>query len=410
MKAKSISYFSLVLLFIFNSFLHPVIAQPPAQGPPPLPGTTTNELGNYIVIDLVKTTIQRNVDTINARIDRQSEASGVKANLGFTVKIFKPGMSVTTLKDQPNQNVVRFAFMIEYNVTGISYKGIPYFSRKINQSIDVIVSCKNWFAPPGNIHIAASIEKPFLDNAVFGEQVLDFFITKTLTDFVDNEIRQLLPDAFSTFINVKNTPCSCLGIESGDLPDYRNGSIKFAYKKRLIVDGGGTTTGANSVTITLKSIKRLAARSIDGQILYTPLENIQIELYGNQTLRTASVNQINEGEERVLNIQEISIGRPADDGTVVLIANIAQLPAFTKDTRFVVFGINTNFGNGIQKLVIQKSYWEKSQGLPNDKKSKPVERKMNAYELTVQVNTRTNSVQPGKGAGPKYPGNNKKGN
>jgi hypothetical protein len=402
MKTKVLRWLFFLILFSNNLFSSLINAQPPAQGPPlpPLPGVVTNELGNYIIIDLLKTTIQINVDTINAIINRQSETTKVKAHLSFTSKVFKPSMSATTLTDQPNQNVVRIPFMIEYTVSDISYNGIPYFSRKINQSIAVSVSCRNWFAPPGNIHITTTVEKPYLDNATFSEQAVNYFIGNLVSDFVDSKIRQILPGAFSTYSNAKNSPCSCLGIESGDAPDFRNGSIKYSYKKPFAGGGGGTSTGVNNVVITLKSIKRLPARSTDGQILYNPSENIQLELYGNNTLQTSMLDGFNEGEERLLNVPAIIVNRPANDGSVILIANITQLPAFTKDTRFSVLGINTNFGNGTHKLVIQKSYWEKAGGLPGGKVNKPVERKVNAYELTIQIDARPNSAQPDNRPGP----------
>lgn len=367
-------------------------AQPPALGPPqpPLPGVVNSEIGNFIIINMLKNTIQTNIDTINARISRQSGSTGVKAHLSFTSKVFKPGMSTTTLPDQPNQNVVRIAFMIEYNITDISYHSIPYFSRKLSQSITVIVSCKNWFAPPGTINITAVIEKPYPDDASFAEQVLNFFIANTLTGMVDSNLRQTLPNAFSITSTVPNSACSCLGVDAGQEPTYTNGAIKYAYKK--IFKPMGTTTALNNVTITLKSIKRLPARDGSGQVLYAAKEDIQVEFYANQTLRSATLSQVADGEERVLNVPVITISKPANDGMVVLIGNILQTGTFQKDTRFVVFNRNGNFGNGTQKLIVQKSYWQRPQRLPGGGMTKPLEMKVNAYELTVQINVSSQAM------------------
>lgn len=70
----------------------------------------------------------------------------------------------------------------------------------------------------------------------------------------------------------------------------------------------------------------------------------------------------------------------------MLIANVIQNVAVgtqPTDSAFLVFGKDTNFGNGTQKIRIQKSY-----STPADPKTgaKPLRTFVDAYELTVQVN------------------------
>lgn len=384
----------IALLSLFVLFTLALTAQPPAQGPPP-PGDPYQSIGVGIITSLLKGAIQQTVDSTNARIERQSESTGVKARLSFTYKIFKPGMSVTTFQDRPNQNIVRIAYSVDFDVTNIRYHGIPYFSRKINQSIEVNVACKNWFTDNGVINIATKVDKPFLDNASFAEQALNFFIGNTLLNLVDSKMRQTLPDAFKTSTNWPNSTCNCLSVDSGSAPHYEFGEVKFALKKGFKPPIG---TAFDQATVTLKSIKRLAARDNTGNALYTPMEDIQILFYANQTLRVANLTQMKEGEERPLNVQSIIFPRPAPNGLIVLIGNVEQQNSNNiTDSRFAAFNKTVNYGHGVQKLIVQKSYWLKPQRLPNGQMTKPLEVKVNAYEFTVQINAPVPVVINSKG-------------
>lgn len=373
-----------ILACCFSSHLH---AQSPSQGPPPppLPGVPNNELGTFLIINQVKTSLQTAVDTINAVIDRKKPETGVDANLGFSYKLYKPGMSVSTYTDQPNFNMVRMSFSVEFNITGIRYHGIPYFGRKMFQNIEVNITCKNWFNPPGHLNVAVKVDRPYLDNASFAEQALNFFFANTFTDIVDSRLKQMLPAGFSTMTNIPNSDCSCLGVLPGTAPNYTDGSILYSYKKIKVMGVTGASIN-NTVTITPLSIKRLNARSLNGEVLYAPSENIEVELYGNHVLRVASLTDMKEGDTRSLGMQPIVLDKPGNNGMIVLIGNITQQSgSYIKESRYAVFKKAQNFGNGTQKLIIQKSYWTKPQRLPGGGMTKPTEVKVNAYEITIQV-------------------------
>lgn len=377
------------LLLLLNTLLmQTLLAQPPAQGPPP-PTAPIIELGTFIIINTVENSIQTTVDSTNARIQRDKPTSDVNAKISFSYKVFKPSMSVTTLPDKPNQNVVRIAFMVTYDVTDIRYKGIPYFSRKINQSIEVITSCKDWFTNNGLLNVSANIDPPYLDNASFAEQALNFFIGNTLLNYVDSKIRNTLPGAMRTSSNIPTSPCNCLSVNSGtEAQRYTDGAILFALKKGPRPPIGGGTTVFNNASVSLMKIKRLQARSFPGNaILYNEVEDIQFEFFANHTARVVSLTGFRENQEKTFNLPTIIFSKPKDDEMVVLIANIEQLPLTSakKDTRFAVFKKVNSFGNGTQKLIITKSFWTKPERLPGGGMSKPREVKVNAYELTVQV-------------------------
>lgn len=399
MKTNISRQLYLLLLFLTTLSIHTTLAQdyPPAQGPP-LPTAPITELGSFILINMVENTIKNTIDSANAKIQRDKPTTGVNAKVSFSYELHKPNMTTTMLKDQPNQNVLWFPFSITYNITDIRYKGIPYFSRKIYQSIDVNVSCKDWFTNNGVLNVAANIQQPYLDGASFGEQVLNFFIANTLTNYVDGKIRSTLPGAMRSSTSIPTSPCNCLGVNSGTQAQrYKDGSIQFALKRGPRVPIG---TAFNMADVTLLSIKRLTTRSFPNrEILYKEVEDIQLLFYVNNTLRVAEVNQIKEGETRNLTVQKVSFSKPKDTENIVLIANVEQLPLMgdNKDSRFAIYNKNTNFGKGTQRMVVTKSYWEKPQKLPGGGMTKPREVKIDAYELTVQINIPAPEVSTTRG-------------
>ena len=189
----------------------------------------------------------------------------------------------------------------------------------------------------------------------------------------------MLPAAFQTIVNLP-LHCNCLGVDPGTGPAYDDGEIRFSY----IAPPFKLPTPYNTITVTLQSIKRLPAHDDGGSILYSPEEDIQLELYANQDMRSAVLDNMIENEERILDVGTITINRPKSNELLVLIANIRQLP-YTVDSRFVILKDNTNFGNGPQTIIIQKTYWQKPFRLPNGEMSKPVQRAVDAYEIKLYV-------------------------
>lgn len=359
---------------------------PPAQGPS-LPPTPPTKIPSFILINMVENTIKTTVDTVNAKIQRDKPNTGVNAKVSFSYTLNKPQMSTTRYKDQPNQNVVWFPFRVTYHVTDISYHGIPYFSRNIFQNIEVYVSCKDWFTDNGVLNVMADIEQPYLDNASFGEQALNFFIANTLTNFVDSKIRTSLPGAMRSSSSIPTAPCNCLGINSGTpAAKYKDGEVLYGLKKSIRPPIG---TALNQASVNVLNIKRLNARSfLNNEVLYYPAEDIQVLFYVNNTLRVTQLSQVKEGETRPLNMQSVAFTSPGDAQNIVLIANVeqTQFNATQKDTRYTVYNKSNNFGKGTQKIIVSKSFWEKPRKLPGGGMTKPREVKVDAYELTVQIN------------------------
>ena len=352
---------------------------PPAQGPPP-PADPFSTFATSVIINFLKTTIQTTIDTINAQTIRDAESSNIQAHLSFTLQTFAPGMSTTTYPNRPNQNGVRIAFIVSYDVTGIRYHGIPYFSRKLGQSIELFVSCNNWFTDHGTLAITSHADRPYLDGSSFAEEALNFFIAHTLTDLVDAKLRARLPNGSNSFTPIPTSPCNCLGVTSGAAPNYTDGSINFKKVNRPVVP-----ESVLDATVTIQSIKRLSAR-VGGAPYYKEVEDIQLEFYVNQTMRVAQVTGMREGDERALSLQTVTVPHPGPNSMIVLIANVTQQPLLSQsDTRFYVFKKDVNFGSGTQQLIVTKTYWEPPQRLPDGSMTKPIQGQVDAYQVTVLI-------------------------
>lgn len=354
---------------------------PPALGPPP-PDEPFRHFGTFILIDKVKEAVKETVDGLNAKIESDKDSTHIEAHVSFDITTFKPRMSTSQFSDRPNENVVRISFIVSYDVTGIKYRGIPYFDRKMGQSIDADVSCNNWFTDQGRLLMAAHVDKPHLEGPSFGEEALNIFVNHTLTDRVDSELRKRLPEGFSRFQNLEEnedpdwSKCNCLSVTPGTAPTYRDGDINYRKTRvRLPIPT------ASDGSVTFQSIKRLPARSPSG-VLYDDVEDIQLALYVNHTLRTVQLQGMREGDERSLAVDPVGLPREI---LLVLICNVEQLSSSHKDTGFRVFTEETNFGYGTQKIVVKKTYWDPPQRLPDGSLTKPTEVHVDGYEITALI-------------------------
>ena len=355
------------------------ISQPPAQGPLP-PGAPSANVALSIIFNRVKAVVQTTLDSVNAKISRDVSSTGIQAHISFSFTTYKPYMTVTKYMDRPNENVVKIPFIYNYDVTGIRYHGLPYFSRKLSQSIDIFVSCDKWFTNQGSIKFTTRADRPYQDANSFAEEALNFFIAHTLSDVVDSKIRQAMPAALTEFQG-SSFACNRLGVDGGTAPAYTDGQINFKKINFPI-----SLPAANDVTITLKTIKRLSAHTIRGAVLYNATEDIQLGIYANQSFSSLQLSAMTEGEERTLTMNPIVLGPLGGNASLVLICNIEQQTSFQKDSRFRVFTRQNNFGNGIQKIIVTKTYPEPPHRLPNGLMTKPTERQVNAYEITAVIN------------------------
>lgn len=361
----------------------PCLAQPPAQGPPPPRPDDLRSETMAVVINGVFQGIQKAVDSANAKIARDADKTNVQAQVSYSATVGKPMMTATQNISTPNENQIWIPFIVSYDVSGIRYHGIPYFSRKIGQSIDVYIRCHRWYTQTGALTATFALQPAYLDGTSIGEDALNFFIAHTLTDFVDSKLRASLPGAPTTTDTISLQPCACLGVDPGNEANtYKDGSIEYSLPRRQHIVVGGF----NQASVKVQSIKRLQAR-VNGAIYYQPSEDVHLDLYVNQTLSSAEVKGMKEGDERTLNIQPVTFQSPTGDGTIVVIGNVVQEQGgYETDSQFMAFGHAQNFGNGTQKLIVRKSYWIPAHRLPDGSMTKPMQSFVDAYELTLLVN------------------------
>ncbi len=364
-------------------------AQPPAQGPPPPRPNDVRSVVMSAIVNGVLLAIQQGVDSTNAHIARDANSTGISAHVSFSAIVNQPNLLPTQNITTPNENQVWNAFIVTYNVTDIRYHGIPYFDRQIGQSIDVFTRCSGWFTSHGALTTTTSLQPAYLDGASFSEEALNFFIANTLTNLVDSKLRASLPGGGGRRDTISLVPCGCLGLDPGSQSkNYVDGAILFSLPPKHTV----VTTAFNQASVTLQRIKRLPA-SGNGGILYLPSEDLRLNVYINQTLRSLEVLAMKEGDDRALSVQPVTFPKPSGDETVVIIGNTVQeLESDLTDSQFMVFGKAQNFGNGVQKLVVQKVYWTQPQTLPNGQRTKPTKNYVDAYELTFQINIPNSEV------------------
>ncbi len=382
MKTSSILNAVAIGIFLFLLSMGPLLkAQPPAQGPP---ATDANgeALGISLISGIIKAQLDNLIQITNTDIQNNSGQTKVKATLSYTMKMYKPAMSSTQVMDSPNEQVVRIPYSIEYTIKDIKYKGIPYFSRKLHQSITVFVSCNQWFSNNGNLKARFNADRPVLDEASFAEEALNFFIGNTLLDFVDNKIKTLLPPPMTQVFDAPTFRCNCLGVNSGTSPKYEDSEILYQLQN---IPPELTTN--NLITIKLDNIRRLAAKDDNNKTLYAESEDLQLVFYANNKEQVFQLQNMKEGDVHAFEAETMIASKKRSKDRLVLIGRLdyTSLGQFVTESNFKVFQKSANFGNGKQKLIIKKTYFSKPFKLPNGNMSKPKELKRDAYELNFTI-------------------------
>jgi hypothetical protein len=374
-----------LILLSIAVFSLPVSAQPsPPLGPPEVPaGIPSNDLGLSLFIGMVKTKLQTAIGQVNHSIDSMSSSTGVKATLSHTITTRVPRMDNTTSYQMPNEKFARIDFNVVYTISNISYHSIPYFSRKLFQSIAVTMACNKWFTTEGSVSMKARAEKPLLDQASFSEQALNFFIANTLSNLVDRKLNSILSGMGGTLasIDFSNIKCNCMSLTPGIAPNFENGFIRFAYKTSKGDFAAAETS--NNLTISFKSIKRLPITGFPDPVD----EAIRVEFYANHSSDLANVNAIRAGQELVVEDKSVKISRPGNDGMLVVIANITSTATNGSLTysNSLVFRKDKNFGTGMQKLIVMKAIDLPASTGPDGRPIKPRTVYWPQYELIFEI-------------------------
>ncbi len=176
-----------------------------------------------------------------------------------------------------------------------------------------------------------------------------------------------------------------LAPQTDGAPNYGDATINWQYVKPKVTISSSVSV-LNTETITLQSITRLVAHGLGGVIEYQPTEDITLQLYVNQTLKSIHIGTMKENDIYNFTGQSVSFPKPADDGNVVIFADILQNTySNIEDTQFGVYAKNVNFGSGTQTIIVTKTYWMPVGSLPGGGITKPIKVTIPAYEIKFQV-------------------------
>lgn len=372
-----------------------VIAQPPAEGPSPT-GSQFSSLPMSVVLGIFEETVQTTLDTLNAQIQRQKDSTNISAKVSYSYINFSAGMVATLLTDRPNENQVHMPIMVTFTIGSIRWHGIPYFDRKIYETIDFYAGCHNWPTGKGFLQLVFNAQQPYQDGYSFGEEALDFFITNTLSNYVDGQIQGKLRGAGLTTIPDNLAVCNCLGVTPGTEASnhYKDAEVRFSYNKPRVVIGGGAILANHNETVTIQSIRRLAAHDNYNTPLYQPVENITLQVYVNESEKVIQVGNMKEGDVFTIQNAVVTLPVPVDTGMLVIIADVVQNTYnYVEDSEWDVFKKNANFGNGAQQLTVTKSYFEQPRSIPGGGISKPIKVTVGAYEISMLVSIPNNDAR-----------------
>lgn len=386
-----------------------LFAQPPPLGPP-APRAPIRDFGvQAILTAMVRGKINQSLADANQMASKNPDVRAKVSLSNFNA--YAPGLSATQYTDRPNERYVRVAYIAQYRIhdieknTSAGWVGVPV-ERHLSQAIELRTFCDRWHTGRGNLKIAAVIDKPYLENDQGTlEQVVNFFVAGTLTNYIDSKMRQQLGNIPAQAVT-SSLPgeCDALGAYAGQPFDPTDDTVQWSYHPRPKVSAA---TPFSEISIHLVSLRRLVARDRGNAPLYKVVEAPALEFYANFQRYYAQLAALQENQQIALSAPPISLQRPADTDPLVVIANIIQNGAIGSqptDSAFAVYGRSNHFGNGTQTMRIRKAYWLPPSQMTGNK---PTRVYVDAYELTFKINAALPTVSgPLSSGGKTDPGGN----
>ncbi|MFC0773384.1 hypothetical protein [Terrimonas alba] len=377
---------SIWLLVVSVTFFTDINGQyPPAQGPAQISASGNGKIREIpltLVTGMINTMLRDSIiPQLNKDIDA-SEPPVFKVDASYQLKAGFPYVTQTKFTNKPNQNRVKIHYDL-YIKLDISI----YPDRQIYQSLDVYFDCMEWYSKEGRMVVSIEAQKPVLSEPSRAEKTLDAFLAFKVIPFVDELISSKLPEKFKQNLRLPaiNPECNCLGVIKASL-NNTDSWVRWQYNQATShIPEQSPETNFNNISIRVESIRRLRARNHETNgILYNEKEDISVQVYANHVVKYFDLQDMNEGESRILPQHTISIEKPASSSSLVLIVNIFQVNGWN-DTRFVTYYGRQNFGNGIRKIIVQKRFFTKPVRLPGGRMSKPQKVLRDAYEVTVRI-------------------------
>ncbi len=358
--ALRILVLSIAMLAIFS------VAQ--SQVSPPVGPETyrsdAHQIGVGVLTGMVKTTVERIVADTNTNLKNQGSSIRIQM---LPFKFYSPSRFATEYTNRPNQWYVKIPTFIGINVD------IPVVAdRQIYYPLDLNLSCDGWQTGSGVIKVVAQTGPPSVEGGSIVEDVIH------IRDYVDSQVRSHLPGIAAVTQTLPMSQCISIGASPSSSTSDPFSFIAWDAPTRSPI---GVTTAFPRLDVAFIKLKRLSARG-NGAVLYSPTENIMLDVYANFNERQSRVLTMREGDEVPLNIRPIIFSAPLPN-SLVLIANLNQQPlGSTQDSAFAAALRTANYSPGLHTLQIPKHYVIP----PGPLNRKPIIATVAAYELTYNVN------------------------
>jgi hypothetical protein len=336
-----------------------------AQYPPPIGPDSykvdKTDISANILRNVARTAINKVLADTNASLKNQG--GGYHVDLVGNVNFNQPYRTASQNTNRPNQYYVKVPMSFTLNVS------IPHTSdRQLIYPLDLNITCDRWFTGNGVVTYTAVTGPPDIQGGNVLENLLQ---VRTL---IDNTVKSYLP-SIGAQVQTFNNPCVTIGASPINI-EAQNSFIAWdAPGRRSVVPG---PVGPH-LEITFLKLKRLAA-SGNGQMLYSPVENVELDAYANFGERQSHGLTFREGDEVNLNLTPVIINAPLPS-ILEVIASINQPGGSADDTSFWSAPSSANFSPGEHILQIPKHYL--IPGGPGH--PKPTMVATPGYELTYKV-------------------------
>ncbi|MBM3786479.1 MAG: hypothetical protein FJW30_19135 [Acidobacteria bacterium] len=368
-------------------------AIPPALGPPAASianGTKIPVL--WFMTEPLRSELFVKINELNNELKAKEEIDKVRAYATASVSTNGIWTSATALPGEPNHRFVNVPHHITITISGIAEKKaglwVPYpWNRTVIVNTDMMAFCRGWETGTGQVTIESNSQTPYLDaDPSFSEQFVNFFLNHSLTAKVDAKVRAALRNVQieSTASGVPSE-CNALTYDSGVAgPD----DDKIVWQKLLPY----TSLLSPSFSVKPVKIKRLAARNLNGGVLYDAVETPLVDFWAGYTRTSFQVNSMTEGQEISLAATPAITTRIPNGASVLLtVASMNYSGNGLEDNAFRTFNGAANFGIGTQTIILKKVYTTITPG------QKPVKWYVPAYEITFTVTQAGGLAQIGPG-------------
>lgn len=321
------------------------------------------QFGTGVLTGMVKSTAEKIVNDTNTELARQGKSIRVQL---LPFKFWSPSRFATQNTNKPNEYYVKIPTIIGINVD------IPVVAdRQIYYPLDLNLTCDHWYTGNGVVKVTAQPGPPSVEGGSILEDVIH------IRDYIDSQVRSNLPGIAAITQTLPNSQCVTLGASPSNGVSDPFSFVAWDPPGRRLAVG---TAAFPRLEVTFTRLKRLQARG-NGGILYSPTENIRLDVYANFNERQSNTITMNENDEVALNIPTIVLNPPVPD-SLVLIANVQQEPlGSTEDSAFAAAFKSANYSAGTHTLQIPKHYIIPPSGMNR----KPIIATTPAYELTYVV-------------------------